>query len=201
MDESVYSEKTVRLPETYWCYEPLNRLDVPVNSLPAIENGHFTFGSLNSFSKLNRGVLSLWAEVLRQVEASRLLLLANPGSNREKTLESSSSRESTRCGWSLRPHQMRREYLLTYNRIDLGLDPFPYNGHTTSLDSLWMGVPMVTLVGETAVSRVVWSQLSNLGLTELAAHTPDEYVKIAVDWAKDLPRLAALRGGPAGSDG
>jgi predicted O-linked N-acetylglucosamine transferase (SPINDLY family) len=93
------------------------------------------------------------------------------------------------------PRQGRRKYLEVYDRIDVGLDSFPYNGHTTSLDSFWMGVPVVTCVGQTSVGRAGWSQLSNLGLTELAGRTPEQFVQIAVDLAGDLPRLSELRGG------
>ena len=85
------------------------------------------------------------------------------------------------------PRQSRRDYLELYHRIDVGLDSFPYNGHTTSLDSFWMGVPVVTLVGQTAVARAGWSQLSNLGLTELAGQTPGQFVSIAAELAGDLP--------------
>jgi predicted O-linked N-acetylglucosamine transferase (SPINDLY family) len=91
------------------------------------------------------------------------------------------------------PRQSRRRYLENYHRIDIGLDSFPYNGHTTSLDSYWMGVPVVTLVGQTPVGRAGWSQLSNLGLTELAGHKPEEFVNIAVELSRDLPRLQQLR--------
>jgi predicted O-linked N-acetylglucosamine transferase (SPINDLY family) len=88
---------------------------------------------------------------------------------------------------------LRQEYLGLYHRIDLGLDPFPYKGHTTSLDAFWMGVPVVTLVGKTVVGRAGWSQLCNLGLQELAAETPDQYVALAAELAGDLPRLQELR--------
>ena len=90
--------------------------------------------------------------------------------------------------------QPRRKYLELYHRIDLGLDTLPYNGHTTSLDSYWMGVPVVTLVGQTIVGRAGLSQLMNLQLPELIAHTPDQYVEIATNLASDLPRLSELRG-------
>jgi protein O-GlcNAc transferase len=80
-----------------------------------------------------------------------------------------------------------------YHRIDIGLDSFPYNGHTTSLDSFWMGVPVVTRVGQSAVSRAGWCQLSNLRLSELAGQTSDQFVRIAVELATDLPRLNELR--------
>jgi predicted O-linked N-acetylglucosamine transferase (SPINDLY family) len=87
----------------------------------------------------------------------------------------------------------RNDYLCLYQEIDLGLDTLPYNGHTTSLDSFWMGVPVVTLAGSTVVGRAGLSQLTNLGLTELAAQTPEQFVSVATDLARNLPRLAELR--------
>jgi predicted O-linked N-acetylglucosamine transferase (SPINDLY family) len=81
-----------------------------------------------------------------------------------------------------------------YHRLDVVLDTFPYNGHTTNLDALWMGVPVVSLIGGHPVSRAGLSQLSNLGLAELAARAEEDYVRIAVQLAGDLPRLAELRG-------
>jgi predicted O-linked N-acetylglucosamine transferase (SPINDLY family) len=193
MDESVYSEKTIRLPDSFWCYDPLEGREIPVNSLPARETGAFTFGCLNKFFKLNESVLALWARVLREVENSRLLLLAPPGSHRRRTLDRLAQEGIASDRVEFAPRQPHQEYLKLYHRIDLGLDSFPYNGHTTSLDSFWMGVPVVTLVGQTAGSRAGWSQLSNLGLTELAGHTAEQFVRIAAALAKDLPRLQDLR--------
>lgn len=193
MDESIYSELTIRSPSSFWCYDALDEGEIRVNALPARDAGFTTFGCLNNFCKINDGVLALWAKTLRQVANSRLLLLASPGGHRERLLRRLLRDEidSRRIEFvSRRPH---REYLKLYHRIDLGLDTFPYNGHTTSLDSLWMGVPVITLTGQSAVSRAGWSQLSNLGLTDLAAKTPDEFVQIAVDLANDLPRLESLR--------
>jgi len=193
MDESIYSEQTVRLPHSFWCYDPLDCRDIPVNSLPALESGIVTLGCLNNFCKVNDGVLTLWAQVLRQVQGSRLLLLAKPGRHRQRTVDRL-SREGIDPGMiEFVSPQARRPYLELYHRVDLGLDSFPYNGHTTSLDSFWMGVPVVTLVGQTAVSRAGWCQLSNLGLTELAGYTPEQFVRIAVELATDLPRLQGLR--------
>jgi protein O-GlcNAc transferase len=93
------------------------------------------------------------------------------------------------------PRQTRQQYMALYNRIDLALDPFPYTGHTTTLDGLWMGVPLVTLAGSTVASRGSLSILSNLGLPELAVMTKEEYVKLATRLANDLPRLRGLRSG------
>ena len=95
-------------------------------------------------------------------------------------------------------YQPRAAYLELYHQIDLGLDTFPYNGHTTSLDSLWMGVPVVSRTGRTAVSRAGLSLLANLGLGELATPSPAEFVRIATTLAGDPGRLAALRGGLRG---
>jgi protein O-GlcNAc transferase len=90
----------------------------------------------------------------------------------------------------LRPWE---QYFKSYHEIDVGLDTFPYGGHTTSMDSLWMGVPVITLIGHTAVGRAGWSQLSNIGLQDLAADDEERFVKIAVELASDLPRLSRIR--------
>ena len=93
-------------------------------------------------------------------------------------------------------HQPRPQYLEYYHGIDIGLDTVPYNGHTTSLDSFWMGVPVVTLVGPTVVGRAGLCQLMNLGLPELIASSPEQYVRIAAELAHDLPRLSRLLSRP-----
>jgi protein O-GlcNAc transferase len=193
MDESVYSERTIRLPDSFWCYDPLDCADILVNPLPALSRGVITFGCLNNFCKVNDGLLTLWANVLRQVKDSRLLLLAPAGDCRLRTLNRLRQEGIDPGRIEFFAYRSRRNYLETYHQIDLGLDTFPYNGHTTSLESFWMGVPVVTLVGSTAVARAGWCQLSNLGLAELAGESPDQFVRLAVELARDLPRLARLR--------
>jgi predicted O-linked N-acetylglucosamine transferase (SPINDLY family) len=193
MDESVYSERTIRLADCFWCYDPLDCRDIPVNALPALRSSVVTFGCLNNFCKFNDDVLELWAKVMRQVDNSRLLSLAPPGSHRSRILERFQKQGIDPGRIEFVTRQSRREYLETYHRIDLGLDTFPYNGHTTSLDSLWMGVPVVSIVGDRAVARAGWCQLSNLGLGELAGQTAKEFVRLAVELAKDLHRLEQLR--------
>jgi predicted O-linked N-acetylglucosamine transferase (SPINDLY family) len=193
IDESIYSEKTVRLPHSFWCYDPLDCGDLPVNNLPAQSNGYITFGCLNNFCKVNDPVLRLWASVLRAVPSSRLILLAPDGSHRQHTLELLREEGIAFERIEFVSQQPRRKYLELYHRLDLGLDTLPYNGHTTSLDSFWMGVPVVTLVGQTIVGRAGLSQLTNLNLPELIASTLEQHVQIATDLAGDLPRLASLR--------
>jgi predicted O-linked N-acetylglucosamine transferase (SPINDLY family) len=193
IDESIYSEKTIRLPDSFWCYDPLECRDILVNSLPALENARVTFGCLSNFCKISDETLRLWARVMQQVQGSRLLLLAHPGSHRRRTTDKLGQLGVDPTRVEFVPQQRRRAYLQTYHSIDLGLDSFPYNGHTTSLDSLWMSVPVVTRVGQTAVSRAGWSQLSNLQLPEMAGHTAEQFVDIAVKLARDFPRLKTLR--------
>ena len=189
-DESIYSERTVRLPHTFWCYDSLDCGDLPVNALPAKSNGCITFGCLNNFCKINDAVLRLWARVLRAVPSSRLLLLAPEGSHRQHTLDVLGQEGVVHERIEFVTHQSRRKYLELYHRIDLGLDTLPYNGHTTSLDSYWMGVPVVTLVGQAIVGRAGLSQSMNLQLPELITKTPEQYVEVAVGLANDLPRLS-----------
>ena len=192
LDDAFYSERSIRLPDTFWCYDPLT--DEPkVNAPPCLEKGWVTFGCLNNFCKINDAVLALWAGVLKAVSNSRLLLLAPEGSSRQRVLDRLGREGIGPERVEFVARQSRSEYRKTYHRIDIGLDSFPCNGHTTSLDSFWMGVPVVTLAGKTVFGRAGVSQLSNLGLPELIARTPDQYVQIATDLANDLPRLAELR--------
>ena len=192
--DKLYAEKSLRLAATFWCYDPLDASPPVVGPPPALANGYVTFGCLNNFCKVNEGVLKLWAPVMAGMAGARLVLLADEGQHRERTLavlEGLGVSRQRVCFESKRP---RAEYLRLYQRIDIGLDTLPYNGHTTSLDSYFMGVPVVTLVGGTVVGRAGLSQLTNLGLGELIARTPEEYVRITADLARDLPRLAVLRG-------
>ncbi|MGA3065442.1 MAG: tetratricopeptide repeat protein [Tepidisphaeraceae bacterium] len=187
-----YVEKSIRLPDTFWCYSALTDVPVP-NPLPALSAGHITFGCLNNYCKVTRPTLALWARVLLAIPTSRLILLSPLGAHRQVLLENLRDAGVAPERIEFMEYQPRLEYLEMYHRIDIGLDTMPYNGHTTTLDSLWMGVPVLTRVGRWAVGRAGWSQLSNLAMPELAAWTDDDYVKLAIEWTRDLPRLAWLR--------
>jgi protein O-GlcNAc transferase len=192
--DAFYAEESVRLPDSFWCYDPLTD-QPPVNALPAAQNGYVTIGCLNYFSKLNDDLLTLWAQVLRAVPASRLLLLAPRGQAREHVKAKLQQGGIDAAHIEFADMRARPEYLRLYNRIDFCLDPVPCNGHTTSLDAFWMGVPTITLVStKSAMGRAGWSQLCNLGLKELAADTPEQYVALAAELAADLHRLQELRG-------
>jgi protein O-GlcNAc transferase len=193
-----YSEQSVRLPDTFWCYDPAadaQVADILPSSLPALNTGHMTFGCLNDFGKVSDSSLALWAKVLAAVPGSQLLMLAPEGSARQRVLDrlAAGGIEPGRIEFTGR--LSRPDYLRLYHRIDLALDTVPYNAHSTALDGYWMGVPTVTRMGATVASRAGFSQLSNLGLTELAAHSDDEFVRIATELARDLPRLKELRAG------
>lgn len=187
-----YSEASIRLSHSFWCYDPLTGTP-PVNPLPGLSAGHVTFGSLNNYCKVNEGVIGLWSKVLCAVENSRLLLLSKHGAHRQRALAvfRQCGVAADRIDWFT--PASRQRYLEAYHQIDIGLDTFPYNGHTTSLDFFWMGVPVITLVGSTVVGRGGLSQAMNLGLPELIAQTPDEYMQRAIGLASDLPRLSGLR--------
>jgi len=131
--------------------------------------------------------------VLAHVKHSRLVISSPVGSHRKRTLDVLAREGVEGRQVEFLDFRPRREYLKLYHGLDIVLDTFPYNGHTTSLDALWMGVPVVSLAGATSVSRAGLSQLTNLGLPELAAQSEEDYVRIAAELASDLPRLAQLR--------
>jgi protein O-GlcNAc transferase len=167
---------------------------------PASRSGIVTFGSLNNFSKVSPAVIDLWTRILRETAArgihSRLLLHASEGAHRQRVLDQLSP-------FGIAPDRVefvgwlpRNQYFALYARIDVALDPFPYCGGTTTCDALWMGVPVVTLRAPPhmpAVGRGGASILSQVGLSELVSDNVDQYLRLAVDLAADLPRLTNLR--------
>ena len=191
-NDAVYSERSVRLPKTFWCYAPLAPTP-DVSGLPARRTGHVSFGCFNNFFKVTQETLVLWSRVLHAVPNSSLTILSQPGVHRQAVLEVFEGSGVSPDRIRFVPRQHPDDYLRLYETIDLGLDTTPYPGHTTTIDSLWMGVPVVTLAGQTAVGRGGVSILSNTGLTSLIARNPDEFVAIAVATVKDLDALAALR--------
>jgi predicted O-linked N-acetylglucosamine transferase (SPINDLY family) len=196
-DEPYYSERSVRLPETYWCYQPLVPTP-PVSPLPAGRAGAVTFGCLNNFCKVTDPTLAAWARLLRALPAARLLLHAHPGGHRERVREALARQGVAPDRLTFVGKVPAPEYFQLHERLDVALDPFPYGGGTTTCDALWMGVPVVSLAGATAVGRGGLSILTNVGLADLVAHDVEQYVGCAVALAEDLPRLRELRAGLRG---
>ena len=186
------AEEPVRLPDCWCCYDPVDESPV-VNALPALTAGGVTFGSLNNFAKVNDRVLALWTRVLEAVKGSRLVMLCPEGRTRERVRAFFEVRGIAAERVELVGVLSRWEYLRLYHGIDIGLDPFPYNGMTTTCDALWMGAPVLTLPGKMPASRAGLSILSCVGVGELAADCEDDYARMAMELAGNLPRLAGLR--------
>ena len=161
-------------------------------------SGSVTFGSFNSPAKVTPEVLATWAEILRLVPGSRLILKYRGLDDRgtaERYLRLFADLEVKPAQIELRGWSPYVQTLAEYNEIDLALDPYPFCGATTTCEALWMGVPVVTCPMETFASRQTLSILSNIGLTETVASDPSHYVQLAVGMAHDLPHLAELRMG------
>lgn len=196
--DALHTEKLIRLEGGFLCYAP-PATSPPVGPLPFASSGRVTFGCFNNLAKLSPAAIALWSRLLREVPGSRLVLKA-------RGLASVAAREDVR--WQFRPHgvgdaalELREplasveSHLAAYGEIDIALDVFPYNGTTTTCEALWMGVPVIALAGRTHASRVGTSLLRRVGLADLVAENPDEYVRIARSLAADPTRLGALRSG------
>jgi predicted O-linked N-acetylglucosamine transferase (SPINDLY family) len=194
--EHFYQEQVLRLPDSYICYEPPG--SPPVGPLPALEAGFVTLGSFNNAAKVGADVVAVWAEIMKRLPGSRLVLkhLAfgdQATGRRYVDLFAAEGIGGDRL--RLLPWTSLADALDEYGRIDLGLDPFPFSGSATTCDALWMGVPVITCPGETFASRHSLNHLTTVGLGELVAGDRSQYVELAVDLARDLPRLAELRAG------
>ena len=186
-------EELVRLPDSWFCYDPLDEVPPP-GELPALRAGHVTFGCLNNFCKVNEAVLERWAALLHTVADAKLLLRCPEGESRARVRHFFQAHGIAQERVEFAPAALpRAEYQRLIGRMDIALDPFPYNGGTTTCEALWMGVPVLTLPGEPAVSRQGLSVLMGAGFPEWAAHTEADYVRLAASLAGDLPRLAELR--------
>lgn len=185
-------EKVVRLPMSYWCYPNIGMAMDP-GDLPAKTAGRVTFGCLNSFCKINRKVILVFAAILGKIRDSQLLLSSPAGSARGRLLNQFSELGVDPSRIQFVERELWDNYFKVYRRIDIALDVFPFNGGMTTCDALWMGVPVVNLIGQRGVARAGWSILNNIGMPELAGNSAEEYVKIACDLAGDLSRLQQIR--------
>ena len=193
--DNLHSEELIRLPHAFFCFQPT--ADAPaVEVSPVNKTGRVTFGSVNNLVKINDKVIAVWSEILNSLVDSHLLIIGREFSEKSVKkhfveLFSSYGIEKDRIEMiSSVPHS---EFLAIHNRIDVALDPFPYNGQTATCHTLWMGVPVITLRGNHHVARVGASILTNIGLPELIAEKKEEYVIKAIRLAKDSERLSALR--------
>lgn len=197
-----YSAETcVRMLQSYFCYQPSSHSPA-VNELPAARNGYLTLGSFNYYAKLSPPLLALWAQVLRALPTAKLLIKSNtPRLLDDAVIQQGFRQRFIAAG--LDPERLILAnyvdspvtHLATYHQVDIALDSYPYNGATTTCEALWMGVPVVTLVGQVHAARMGLSILTAAGFPGWIASTPAEYVTICERLARDLEGLATLRAG------
>jgi predicted O-linked N-acetylglucosamine transferase (SPINDLY family) len=191
--EQFHSERLIRMPHSFWCYSA-DQDAPPVTAPPSEQSGTITFGSLNKLIKVNELCGRLWAGVLEAVPDSRLLLaiVSEQAADAIRARLAAAGLPADRLVL-LPKAPSRREYLNRFGQIDIALDPFPFNGITTTCDGLWMGVPCVSLAGPTTVSRAGRSILHAAGLGELSTSTPQAFVRVAAELCHDRSRLRELR--------
>ena len=195
--EDQFSETIFRLPHTRWCFTaPM--VTIKTITLPALKNGYITFGCFNNLAKLNDQVIKLWIKILRAIPDACLLL-------KSKQLNSLSVQEMVTTKFTAYGIESERiilagdssyeEYLTAYQQVDIALDPFPFTGGTITLEGLWMGVPVLTLQGNTLVSNQGVGILMNAGLPHWIAHDEDDYLAKAINFSSNLKQLASIRSG------
>ena len=195
--EQFYSEKLLRLPDGYVCYSPPPYAPDVVPP-PALANGSVTFGCFNNLAKITPRVIATWAEILRRVPGSRLVLKTHQLSD----VATANACRAAFAAEGVPAHRLEfrgpsghRAFMAEYGDIDIVLDPFPYSGGLTTCEALWMGVPTIALPGEIFASRHSASHLSNAGLADWVTGSVDGYIGMAVARAGDVQALAALRAG------
>jgi len=197
-EENQWSEKIWRMPDTYLCFSEPSNAPQP-GSLPAIGAGRVTFGSFNNFNKLSDRTLAAWSGLLALVPNARLILRSS-GQYREGLIENLQRRLAL-AGIELARVRIDRKiadyaaHLRSYDEIDIALDPFPYNGGTTTVEALYMGVPVLVRAGDRYVAHMGESILHNVGLPEWIAADEAAYAALGARLARDITGLAALRAG------
>jgi predicted O-linked N-acetylglucosamine transferase (SPINDLY family) len=190
-----FVEKVVRLPHSWFCYTPPNS-SPDIGPLPALSCNHVTFGCFNNSAKVTPDVVACWAEILQAVPEARLLLKSaslDDQSVREENARLFTAHGIARDRIAFAGRSDYAAHLEHHNQVDIALDPFPYNGGATTLDALWMGVPVIALQGERFASRFGVSILTNAGLSDLIAESSRDYAEKAIALARDLVRLNRLR--------
>ncbi len=191
----LYTERLLHMPDGYVCYSPPPYAP-DVAPLPAIANGHVTFGCFNNLAKVTPRVIATWCSVLHRVANSRLVLktqqFADP-TTAERVRAAFAAQGIAPERLELRGPSGHRAFVGEYNCIDIVLDPFPYSGGLTTCEALWMGVPTVTVPGEIFAARHSVSHMSNAGLADWVAPDIPAYIELAVKKASDIEALAALR--------
>lgn len=195
LTDGLHSEQIVRLSGPFAVYRPPD--DAPqIGPLPAATNGYLTFGSFAKVEKITDAMLALWAAAMAQAKDSRLLIMAGGlrcASTARRLLDELEKHGIAEGRIEVLPGAPFEQYLTTHHRVDVILDTYPFNGHTTTCHGLWMGVPTLTLVGDRYASRMGLSVMMHAALGKFAAHSEAQWVEAARRIAGDIPALAALR--------
>ena len=193
LTDHLHTETLVRLPNSQWCYRPVSAID-PVTEPPFRRNNLITFGSFNHAPKLSPTVRRLWCEILTRLPESRLVVVGLPeGHARDRLLQNFQAAGIAPTRLTIVPRVPLDQYFRWFNAVDVALDSTPYSGGTTTCDALWMGVPVVTSPGSRSVSRSAASILSTVGLSAWIAPTPEDYVRLAVEFAREKTAIVQLR--------
>ena len=195
-EEKHYVEKVLRLPEISQCFTPPD-FDLKIENLPAIKNNFITFGCVNKLAKVNDEVIALWSKILLSVPNSKLLL-KNKLLNSKEIIDTTIQRFKKQ---NVKKEQLilegesktRKELLNIYNKVDIALDPFPFQGNTTSIEAVWMGVPIITLKGNRYISHFGESINSNLNMSNWIAENYEDYILKAKKFSSDINELSKIR--------
>lgn len=193
---TLYTEELLKMPESFLCFGSF--ADRPIDVIPAFERrGHITFAAFNHIRKLNPEIIRVWSEILKQVPDSILVLKGSRVSI--EGVQNNIYKEFSRHGIDRERLDFRGftglkvTYLDFYNQVDMALDAYPYNGTTTTCEALWMGVPVITLVGKEHAQRVSYSILKNIGIEDTITFSEEEYIEKAVELATNSNMLRELR--------
>ena len=195
-NERWHSEELLRLRDGFLCFAAPDEAD-DIKPPPSLSKGYITFGCFNAMAKIQPELIQLWCEILKALPDSRLLLKNTALTDKEiqKQLILAFRKHGVGAKRLILHGRLpsQRDHLALYHQVDIALDSFPYNGTTTSFEALWMGVPLISLYGDLHASRVGLSILSSIGLEDLTASTPEQYVTVAKALASDPHRLESLR--------
>ena len=192
--DDLHSEKLLRLPNGFLCFQG-NEKVLSKSNLPQTHYDYITFGSFNNLSKITSEVIDVWSKILNLIPKSHLILKCRKlKHNKDYYYELFKNKGIDKDRIQLYEHlPSTGDHLELYNSIDIGLDPFPYNGVTTTCEALWMGVPVITLLGDRHVGRVGASILTNVGLKDFIARDIDSYINLAVKMSANTKKLKEIR--------
>ena len=191
-EKNLYTEKIIYLKDIWSCHSGFSRKR-EFNEAPMIKNEYITFGSFNNFRKINDEVINAWSTILKQVPNSKLILTPSDTAS-SHLISDKFDKKGVLNSIKFQSHIKNfNEHLDQYNKIDIALDTFPYNGVTTSFESIWMGVPVLTIKGYNFISRAGESINKNLGLDQLIAENENDYIEKAIFLSKEKNKILNLR--------